>query len=122
MSGEFIGKALPKEYCLRVFRVHPGSNSYVPLSKALIDEHQKTWVAGRCPIGGNQGSQRFFAAVICGPSAEVLIDFHNKAVAVHRETTEAYEKATQQQADFLPAVADYTEDMYECDRVSVIRA
>lgn len=117
-----IAKALPRGYGLRVFRVYPGSNNFVPLSKARIDEHAKTWVAERCHIGGVTGDQRFYAAYLCGPDAEVLVGFHSEAVAVHRRTMDAYEKAAGEKAEFLPSIAQRTSDMYECDRVSVVRS
>lgn len=120
--GGAIEKDLPPGYCLRVFRVYPGSNSFAPLSKARIDIRKKTWVAERCHIGGKTNDQRSFAAYICGPSAEVLINFHNEAVSVHRKTMEQFEKATGKEAEFLPSIAARTEDMFECDRVAVVRS
>lgn len=119
--GGSIERDLPEGYCLRVFRVFPGSNRFVPLSKARVDTHTKTWVAERCNIGGKTGDQRYYAAYLCGPSAEVLIAFHNEAVTVHRKTMEEYEKLAGKAADFLPSVDGRTVDMHECDRVSVVR-
>jgi hypothetical protein len=120
--GGTIEKGLPDGHCLRVFRIFPGSNNFVPLSKARIDIHAKTWVAERCHIGGNKDDQRFYAAYICGPSAEALIDFHNEAVSAHRTSMDEYENATGKKTNFLPSVAGRTTDMYECDRVSVVRS
>jgi hypothetical protein len=120
--GGVIEKDLPPGYCLRVFRVFPGSNNFVPLSKARIDAHKKAWVAEHCHIGGKTNDRRSFAAYICGPSAEVLITFHNEAVSIHRKTMEQFEKATGKEAEFLPSIAGRTEDMFECDRVAVIRS
>lgn len=120
--GGVIEKDLPPGYCLRVFRVYPGSNSFVPLSKARIEVRKKTWVAERCHIGGKTNDRRSFAAYVCGPSAEVLIRFHNEAVSIHRATMEQFEKATGKEAEFLPPIAERTEDMFECDRVAVVRS
>lgn len=120
--GGSIEKSLPDGYCLRVFRIYPGSNNFVPLAKARVELHKKSWVAERCHIGGEKDDQRAFAAYICGPSAEVLIAFHNEAVSVHRKTMEQLQEAGIAKIGFLPSVTGRTEDMYECDRVAVIHS
>ena len=120
--GGVIARDLPEGYCLRVFRVYPGSNNFVPLSKARVDAHAKTWVAERCHIGGNKDDPRFYAAYLCGPSAEVLIAFHNEAASAHRTSMDEYEAATGKKTNFLPSITGRTTDMHECDRVAVVRA
>ena len=120
--GGSIAKALPTGYCLRVFRIFPGSNDFVPLSRARIDDHGKTWIAERCHIGGSSNDQRFYAAYVCGPNAEALIAFHNEAVAAHRKSMDDFEKATGRKTNFIPPISQRTSDMYECHRVSVVRS
>jgi hypothetical protein len=120
--GGSIEKDLPNGYCLRVFRIYPGSNNFVPLAKARVELHKKTWVAERCHIGGDKDDQRFFAVYLCGPSAEVLVAFHNEAVSVHRKTMDQLRDAGVSKVGFLPSVTGRTEDMHECDRVAVIHS
>jgi len=117
-----ISRPLPDGYLLRVFRLYPGSNNFVPLAKARFTNDGKSWVAENCSPGGKAGDRRALAAYIVGSDAEALIDFHNEAVAVHRKTMDELKKATGVDADFLPSVARRTQDMYECDRVQIVRA
>ncbi len=117
-----IERPLPDGYCLRIFRVYPGTENFVPLGKARIDLGKKSWVADRCTLGGKTGDKRALAAYIVGPSGEVLINFHNSAASVHRVTMEELRKATGATAEFLPTIAGRTADMFECDRVSLVRS
>ena len=55
-------------------------------------------------------------------NAEALISYHNAAVEIHRKLMNEYENVSNKKADFLPAVEVRTTDMYECDRVSVVRS
>lgn len=44
-----ISKPLPAGYTLKVFRIYPGSDSYVPLGDARIDIENGKWEAERGP-------------------------------------------------------------------------
>lgn len=114
-----IEKDLPKGYCLRIFRIYLDSNKCTPLSMAHVDTKAKTWVAHKCNIGGKPGDERAYAVFICGPSAEALVEFHNRAVDVHRKTMTDFKKQTGSDASYLPAIEQRTADMHECHRVKV---
>lgn len=69
---------------------------------------------------GKSGDRRAIAAFIVGQSGAALIDYHDSAGKVHRQTMRELEKLTNQKRDdWLPAIPVDTPDMVECHRVSI---
>lgn len=116
-----LKKAPPAGYALKIFRVYPGSDSFVPIGGGRMSVTAGTWEAYQCDIGGKPGDRRFVAAYLVGPSGMALLDYHAKAVAVHRTTLEQLKNVQGAQEAHLPPIERRTQDMIECHRVQVIR-
>jgi hypothetical protein len=116
-----ISKPLPGGYTLKVFRIYPGTNSYVPLGDARIDIESGRWEAERCDIGGRPGDKRSIAAYLVGPNGAILLDYYAMAKRAHRSVMDDLLKATGKEGAYLPSIEKRTLDMIECNRVSVLR-
>jgi hypothetical protein len=53
-----IRNPLPEGYTLRVLRIYPGSESFVPIGEARVEIGKGAWEAERCNIGGRTGDRR----------------------------------------------------------------
>ena len=118
-----IKKPVPEGFTLRVFRIYPDSDAFVPVGgKARVDMQSGTWEADRCSVGGKTGDKRAIAVYLVGASGSALIEYHTEAARVHRRTIDRLFDATKIEGEFLPPVGLRTQDMFECDRVPVWRA
>ncbi len=116
-----IGKPLPEGYTLKVFRIYPGPDSYIPVADARVDAESGKWEAERCDIGGRAGDKRSIGVYLVGANGTALLDYYNIARHVHRSTMDDLRKATGHEGSYLPPIEKRTPDMIECHRVSVLR-
>lgn len=116
-----IKKAIPPGYSLRVFRLYPGKEHFVPLSQATLDLANQTWEALSCDIKGKSGERRQLGAYLVGPAGKILIECWREASQVHNEVSEELTKATGAPRVWLPPIPRITPDIIECARVSVTR-
>ena len=117
-----IKKALPEGHVLKVLRVYPGSENYIPIGEGRIDIKSGTWMAEQCNIGGKTGDKRWIAAYIVGPGGAALLSYYEKAARVHKSVMNQLRSATGKEGEYLPLMDKRTPDMLECDRVSVTRS
>jgi hypothetical protein len=117
-----IKKPLPEKYTLRVLRIYPGSDSFVPMGEARVEIGKSTWVAEQCNIGGRTGDRRSIGVYLVGPDGVVLLNYFDKAVRIHRRVMDQLKDASgKESTEYLPNIERGTTDMIPCARVSVSR-
>jgi len=116
-----IGKPLPEGYTLKIFRIYPGPDSYIPIADARVHVETGKWEAERCDIGGKAGDKRSIGVYLVGPNGTALLHYYEIARRVHRSTMDELRKATGDEGSYLPPIEKRTPDMIECHRVSVLR-
>jgi hypothetical protein len=112
-----IKKALPDGYALKILRIYPGTDNFIPVGEARVDIEKGIWKAENCDIGGVPGDRRSIGAYLIGPGGAILLDYFVKASRVHNKLRDEVGK----KGEFLPLLEKRTPDMVECDRISVWR-
>jgi hypothetical protein len=56
-----LKKAPPDGYTLKIFRIYPGSGSFLSVGDAKVKSEDGTWEAEQCDIGGKTGDRRALA-------------------------------------------------------------
>lgn len=107
---------LPKGYKLWVFRVYRDKRIYPLVECAIFKDN--TWKAHDCKLGGAVGDGRGFSVNLVGPDGQALISFVKEAGQKFNPIRdEAVKCSGNQNLGFLPAVAEKTRDIIQCDIV-----
>jgi len=115
-----IAKPLPEGYELRILRIYPKTNNFVPIGSPRPDGKEGRWIAEQCNIGGTSGDDRGIAVCIVGRAGAILLDYFDEASRVHNKLLNA-KTAPGEEKIYLPLLSKRPPDMIECHRVNVQR-
>jgi hypothetical protein len=117
-----IRRSVPPGYELRLLRMYPGQDGYLPMNSATIDDTGKKWEAYGCDIGGRPGEQRIIAACLVGPSGKVLLNFYRVMARLYNPAREQIITNSGPTPPAMPLIDGFTTDMHVCTRIAVTRA